>query len=117
MNPVPHIGRTLTQRRAHPGASYHPSIRAYQQNQRAHYEGQVEQLRELERFEQTDAALQVDALIERARSAGQLVPEESEHPWWRDVTCWTAALFVMAGFGILLRDPVARLLVVLGVLQ
>jgi hypothetical protein len=58
-------------------ASKHPSIRAYQQNQRAHYEGQVEQLRELERFEQTDAALQVHAVIERARMAKRLL-EESE---------------------------------------
>lgn len=77
MNPIPHIGRTIGQRRMPIEASKHPSIRAYQQNQRAHYEGQVEQLRELDRFERNDAALQVDALIERARSAGQF-PEESD---------------------------------------
>jgi hypothetical protein len=97
----PHVGATLGNRRA-----------------LSHYTQLAEQARlERERSDQIQAALEVDALIERARTAGQLVPQEVDAPLWRDGIKVAAALIVMAGVGIILREPVAHLLVVLGLLS
>ncbi|MGN6383682.1 MAG: hypothetical protein ACTHMK_13850 [Dyella sp.] len=98
IRPVPHVGPTLGNRRA-----------------LSHYTQLAEQARlERERADQIHAALEVDALIARARSAGQLVPQEVDEPAWRFAIKVAAALIVMAGVGVILRDPVARLLMSLG---
>lgn len=100
-NRAPHVGSTLANRRA-----------------LSHYVQLAEQARlERERSDQIHAALQVDALIDRARSAGQLVPADIDAPLWRDGIKVAAALVVMVGVGIVLREPVAHLLAWLGVLS
>lgn len=100
-NRAPHVGSTLANRRA-----------------LSHYVQLAEQARlERERADQIHAALQVDALIERARLAGQLVPDDADGPLWLDALKVAAALLVMIGVGIILRDPFAHLLMRLGVLS
>lgn len=100
---LPHIGATLTGSRA-----------------LSHYTQLAEQARlERERADEIDAALQVDALIDRVRLSPQFVatPDEPDAPLLHDVSRFAAALIVLVGFGLILREPVRHLLVAVGVLS
>ncbi|HEV2540237.1 MAG TPA: hypothetical protein VGU03_11070 [Frateuria sp.] len=114
---------TLRQRRALHLVAQHPSVRAYQQTQRAHYEDQLGALRyEQERAARIDAELQAQALLDRVRAAGQTgcaEPTERELALAevvRIVSVGLLAITVMLAFGWLLAPFVARVLVAAGVL-
>jgi hypothetical protein len=77
---------------------------------------------ELDRAAQIDAQLQADALLARVRAAGQTgcaEPTERELELAeiiRILTIGLLAITALLAFGWLLREPVARLLVVVGLL-
>lgn len=115
--------QTIRQRRTLRLVAQHPSVREYQRVQRMHYEGEVAQLRyEQERAARIDAQLQADDLLARVRAAGQAgcaEPTERELALAeviRILTIGLLAIAAMLAFGLLLREPVARLLVAVGVL-
>ena len=118
------MSATIRQRRHLHLVTQHPSVRAYQQTQRAHYEDQLAALRyEQDRAAQIDAQLQADALLARVRAAGQTgcaEPTERELALAEVIRIVTLGLLPIAGmlaFGWLLREPVERALVWLGVLS
>ncbi|MCP1376001.1 hypothetical protein [Dyella lutea] len=81
MNAVPHIGRTISQRRHLHLVQQHGSVREYQRNQRQRIEGHVESLRmEQDRFEKTHADLQAEALLDRIMHAGTGECDEGMSP-------------------------------------
>jgi hypothetical protein len=115
--------QTFRHRRALHRVAQHGSVREYQRVQRMHYEGEVARLRyEQERFDSHCADLQVEALLDRVRAAGQTgcaEPTERELALAEVIRILTIGLLAIAAllaFGWLLREPVARLLVAVGVL-